>query len=526
MRTRIAFLTALIACIVFASAFIGLASAGSAARLVIISPHWEGIRKEFEAAFRLYHLANYGEDVEFEWLDVVGTSDCVKYIDSGFEATPDGIGIDIFWGGDVDPYIAAAEKGQLQRYRVEDEILSKIPASYAGIPMYDPDYRWYGASLSGFGILYNRAILQLEGLPTPATWEDLADPRLEGWVGMADPRQSDICNTMVEIILQAYGWDEGVKLLTAMGANMKDFPTSSSEVPKSVGAGDIAYGFSVDSYALSEIFAYGSDRLGYVMPAGLTVISPDGIGILKGAPNLDVARRFVTFVLTKDAQRLWMLPVGAEGGPKTYVLGRICVIPELFTELVNVSVVPVENPFEEEPKLIYNSTLSSLRYSLVNDLFGSTIIDAHEGLVSAWSGIVATENALAGAGFTSTRIEEAKEKLGEAPLTQDEALAAAGQWGNAEIRNRYISAWHEFAIEKYQNATKIAALARAELSTHLENEKEALTAQYDSVIKTLGDEKRINLYIGLGGGVVLGAVVGFAVTYYIVRRKEIASVKS
>jgi ABC-type Fe3+ transport system substrate-binding protein len=526
MRIRIAFLTTLIACMLVAPGLVGLASAGPAARLVIISPNWEGIRKEFEAAFKAYHLAKYGEDVEFEWLDEGGTSECVKYIDSGFEATPDGIGIDIFWGGGVDPYIAAAEKGQLQRYRVEDEVLSKIPASYGGIPMYDPEYRWYGAALSGFGILYNKAILQLEGLPTPATWEDLADPRLEGWVGTADPRHSGTSHMMVEIILQAYGWDEGMKLLTTMGANMKDFPTSSSQVPESVGAGDIVYGLSVDFYALSEILAYGSDRLGYVMPAGLTVINPDSIGILKGAPDLDVARRFVTFVLTKNAQKIWMLPVGAEGGPNTYVLGRMCVIPELFTELANVSVVPVKNPFEEEPKLMYNSTLGSIRYSLVNDLFGSTIIDTHEDLVSAWRGIIATENTLAEAGFTSTRIEEAKEKLGEAPLTRDEALAAAGQWGNAEARNRYISVWHEFAIEKYQNATKIAALARAELSTHLESEKQALMAQYKSVIKTLEDKKRINLYIGLGGGVVLGAVIGFAISYYMARRKEIEAVKA
>jgi hypothetical protein len=188
--------------------------------------------------------------------------------------------------------------------------------------------------------------------------------------------------------------------------------------------------------------------------------------------------------------------------------------------------VPVKNPFEEEPKLNYNSTLGSMRYSLVNDLFGSTIIDAHEGLVSAWSGIIATENALAEAGFTSTRIGEAKEKLGEAPLTRDEALAAAEQWGNAEARNRYTSVWHEFAIEKYQNATKIAALARAELSTHLESEKQALMAQYESVIKTLEEEKRSNLYIGLGGGVVLGAVIGFAISYYMARRKEIEAVKA
>ncbi len=494
------------------------------AKLVIVSPHWEGILKEFEAAFKDYYMANYGEDVEIEILDVGGTSDIVKYVDSGFEATPESIGIDIFWGGGVDPFIAAVEKGQLLPYQVEAEVLDKIPTSFAGIPMYDSEYRWYGSALSGFGIIYNKALLELEDLPEPETWEDLTDPALKGWVGSADPRHSGSTHMMYEIILQGYGWEDGMKLSTLMGANIKTFPPSSSQVPKSVGAGDVAYGLAIDFYAWSEVDKVGADKIGYVMPEGLTVINPDSIAILKGAPNLEVAKRFVTFVLSAEGQKLWMLPVGAEGGPTTYMLGRMCVIPELFIELADVTVVPI-NPFEIATTLEYDPDLGSDRWSLVNDYIGATIIDTHSDLVSTWGEIIATEAALEEAGVTSARIDEAKDKMGEVPLTLADALAAAEQWGDAEVRNRYISEWHTFALDKYEEASNLAALARADLIAQHESELAALRAQYESLVEKLEGEKQTSLYTGLGGGAVVGLVVGFAVSYYMTRQREIAAVR-
>ncbi|UCD44973.1 MAG: extracellular solute-binding protein [Candidatus Bathyarchaeota archaeon] len=533
---------------------VGTVNAEPDAELVIISPHWEGIQQEFEAAFNTYYQATYGESVDISWLDVGGTSDDLKYIESGFEVTPEGIGIDVFWGGGVDPYIVLADEGYLEAYQVEADVLDKIPATFAGIPMYDSEYRWYGSALSGFGIVYNKALLKLEGLPTPNTWEDLTDPQVKGWVGSADPSHSGSTHMMYEIILQAYGWEDGIKLATMMGANIKTFPQSSSAIPKSVGAGDIAYGLAIDFYAWSEVAKVGAENVGYVMPDGLTVINPDSIAILKGAPNLEVAQRFLTYVLSEEGQTLWMLPEGAEGGPETYMLGRMCVIPELFEELADVTVVPI-NPFQVTSTLEYDADLGSSRWSLVNDLVGATIIDSHEDLVSAWSEIIATEKTLAEAGITSDKIEEAKDKLGEAPLTLTEALAAVEEWGDAEVRNQYLSDWHSFALTKYESATDITALARTELTTHIESEKEeletgfatekealeaqisalisqhesdleALETQYEAVIDQVKSEKTSSMYTGLGGGAIVGLIVGFAASYYMSRQKEVSAVQA
>ena len=71
--------------------------------LVLISPHWEGIRYEFERAFKQRYQKDTGRTVELEWLDVGGSSETLRYVESEFKNKPAGIGIDIFFGGGYDP---------------------------------------------------------------------------------------------------------------------------------------------------------------------------------------------------------------------------------------------------------------------------------------------------------------------------------------------------------------------------------------------------------------------------------------
>ena len=192
---------------------------------------------------------------------------------------------------------------------------------------------------------------------------------------------------------------------------------------------------------------------------------------------------------------------------------------------MDITIVPI-NPFEMESSLDYDALLGSKRYSFVNDLIGSMVIDSHEDLVAAWGDIIATESTLEEAGITSMNIEAAKDKLGEVPLSSADALDAAADWSDAEIRNEYISEWHTFALEKYDSATGLAAAARTELSTQLQTEREALIAQYEAQIDEAKAQTQNNLYMGLGGGLVVGAIIGYAIAYYMSRKSEVAAVEA
>ena len=102
-----------------------------------------------------------GRVVELEWMDVGGTSEVLRFLRSEFKNKPQGIGVDIFFGGGLEPYLALKKENLLESYILPRELLEKIPPRLEGVPLYDPDYTWYGATLAGFGIVYNKVVLRL-----------------------------------------------------------------------------------------------------------------------------------------------------------------------------------------------------------------------------------------------------------------------------------------------------------------------------------------------------------------------------
>src|ERR1051326_7804697 len=178
-------------------------------QLVIISPHWEGARIEFARAFSDWHRAKYGESVHIDWREVGGTSDIIRFIRSEFAQRPDGIGIDMLFGGGTDPYLELQKLGVLASYRPPEEILSKVPSTVGGVPVYDPGFQWFGSALTTFGIEKNKRVVEIMKLPDVHAWNDLTDSHLFGWVGSGDPRNSGSVLMMYEIILQGYGWEKG-----------------------------------------------------------------------------------------------------------------------------------------------------------------------------------------------------------------------------------------------------------------------------------------------------------------------------
>jgi ABC-type Fe3+ transport system substrate-binding protein len=437
-------------CIFSVLLLINPTAVGAADSLVLISPHWEGIKFEFERAFKAHYRRETGRTVEFEWIDVGGTSEALRFIQSEFKNKPAGIGIDIFFGGGLDPYLALKKDNLLESYALPQRLREEIPARLGGVPLYDPDYRWYGATLSGFGIIYNKVVLKLVKLPVITTWEDLASPAAFGWVGSSDPRKSGSVHLAYEIILQAYGWEKGWRIITGLGANVRNFTNSATQIPKDVAIGEVAYGLAIDFYAWAQVNEAGPDKIGYVMPANLTMINPDCIGILKGAPNRDVAEAFIRFVMSAAGQKLWLLPKGSAEGPQRFQLNRFSVLPSLY-ELSPHSMAVKVNPFSWQSGFAFDEKLGSARWAIVNDLIGVLVIDQKDLLTRAWKAALAD-------GLT----DEEWQRLAATPVSEDEALKLAQtKWRDPAVRNQKLNEWVEFAQTKYQVGVK-APLIRPE----------------------------------------------------------------
>lgn len=421
---------------------IGLQTWSHAAReLIIASPHWEGIQWEFTRAFEKYYFEETGEKLTMRWRDLGGTSQIQKVINSSYQNNPATCGIDIFFGGGIDPYEDQKRRGQLHPFKLPQPILDAIPATLHGFPIVDPDFQFYGAALSSFGILENLQIKKHIGLPNVSTWEDLTNPALRGWVSSADPRKSGSVHMIYEIILQAYGWEKGWRVIYRMSGNVANFLPNSSSPTKEVSLGDAAYAVSIDINGMTQQAFLGKENVRYLVPQGVSIINPDGIAILKGAPNLDVAKAFVTFVMSRQGQALWMKPTGAPGGAVRFGITRMGVMPSFYQGDLKNLLVPM-NPFTIRQPFQYDNQLGGTRWGVVSALIGQTVIDVHRYLQGAWDAI----NAL-----PESERQPLLETFDKPFITEAEALKIATFWQKDKIHaTKLANEWITRAVTRYR----------------------------------------------------------------------------
>src|SRR5436190_3248782 len=418
------------------------------ANVIVITPHLDAIRNEFSRGFNAWHEKQYGLKATVDWREVGGTSDALRFVQSEYSRKPGGIGIDCFFGGGQEPFLLLSDKRLLEAYTPPAETLNGIPESINGVEIYDPNHTWYGAALSSFGILQNLRIQKLTGMPLAQRWEELAQPRLLGWVGLGDPRNSGTMTVMFEAFLQYYGWERGWQKLAQIGGNARKFDRGSSSTDKDVTLGETAYAFAIDFYAFSQVAAAGRTNLVFALPQDFTPLSPDGIAILKGAPNLQTAQRFLDFVLSEEGQKLWFLPRGHPEGPQQSSIERMSIRPDFYKRYHGISNIEF-SPFDLKQSFRYNAELSRKRREVVAALIGALLVDTQEELIAAWKSIIRR----------NLQAEDLVE-LGRMPLNEKEGLAlAAGDWKKTEIRNRIKIEWQTWAQKKYKRLAQGKRLA-------------------------------------------------------------------
>lgn len=143
-------------------------------------------------------------------------------------------------------------------------------------------------------------------------------------------------------------------------------------------------------YQSQAISAAGdANRVGYVDPAGATTIDADPISMLRGAPHPELARRFIEFCLTPQAQALWQFPARSDDsplelGPERFELRRLPILRSMYERHIDRMIDHV-NPFQlaapvENPNRNFRDFIAPL--------FSATVMDLHDELSRAWSAIV------------------------------------------------------------------------------------------------------------------------------------------
>jgi hypothetical protein len=215
----------------------------------------------------------------------------------------------------------------------------------------------------------------------------------------------------------------------------------------------------LDSYGFSAMSREERDyqqgkvvekTLGFVLPKGETLLNPDSIGILKGAPHLELAQLFVEYNLSEEGgQRLWMLKPGTlPGSPQQYSICRFSIIPAMYDlekyPLADRSISI--NPFDHHQigKLVhFDNRLADDRRQAVADLFGTWIVDTQRELAAAWRAILQSrpermvddplEKQLFSPPYPENEITHLNAELRKSPKERATLIA---QWLR-EARNRY-----------------------------------------------------------------------------------------
>jgi ABC-type Fe3+ transport system substrate-binding protein len=409
--------------------------------VIIASPHWEGVQYETELAFKKYYREKTGEEVRVRWRDLGGGSSIEKAIEATYTATPKTCGIDILFGGGYDLFERQKSHGHLKAFRLSDDALNRIPSQVLGFYLVDPDYTFYGSALASFGILENVRVARLLNLPPVQTWEDLGQPKLFGWVSAGDPRKSGSVHMIYEIVLQAYGWEKGWSTLYRMGANVRSFLQSSSAPTKEVAAGDAAFAMTIDVNGMTQEAFLGKNNVRFFVPEGVSVINPDSIAILKGAPNFDVAKEFITFIMTTPGQSLWMKPLGAPGGPVKYGISRMGILPDMYEGNLGELLVPL-NPFTLQQSFDYQSKVGSARWAVLDDLMGQGIIDVQTSLRAAWKAIIA---------LPENQRADLMARFGRPLITEKQAEQYAKFWRKDKVRaGRIRNQWMIDSVERFR----------------------------------------------------------------------------
>ena len=427
-----------------AVAFGALAGGAHAQQLTIITSFPKDLTEVYKKAFE---TRNPGVKVEVQNR---GTSAAIAFVR---ESRP-GNRPDIFWASAPDAFEVLAKENLLEKFGGANPA---VPAKIGSYPINDPEGYYYGQALAGYGLMYNTRYLKANKVPPPREWADLVKPEYFGHVAISAPSRSGTTHLTIETILQGEGWEKGWQQILQFSGNCAAVTERSFGVPDGVNNGQFGIGIVIDFFGLSA--KASGFPVEFVYPS-VTAIVPANIGLIAGARNSDLGKKFIAFALSEEGQQLLLEPR----------ISRLPVLPAVYKKAPE----GYPNPYggKIQAKVKFDSELSQSRYYLVNSLYDHTITFRHKELVAATRAIheAAAKMSKKPNAQAKRLLDEAREYAFKSLVSAEKAadkdfLALYSTTARDAQRTKQVTALEEYwgreARKNYARAEELAKQAAA-----------------------------------------------------------------
>jgi iron(III) transport system substrate-binding protein len=237
--------------------------------------------------------------------------------------------LDIWFGGTGDPHLQAAEQDLTQPYKSPH--LSELHP-WAQKQAEASGFKTVGIYAGALGFGYNTELLAKKKLPAPACWKDLLRPELRDEIQMANPNSSGTAYVAIATLVQLMGEDQAFAYLRDLHKNMAAYPKSGTGPIKAVARGETAVSVSFVHDGPGEALAGFPVKT--ATPCEGTGYEIGSLSIIKGARNLDGAKKFVDWALTPAAQKL-----GAEAKQYQLPANRATPVHPLVPDLSKIKLI-------------------------------------------------------------------------------------------------------------------------------------------------------------------------------------------
>ena len=205
---------------------------------------------------------------------------------------------DVWFGGTGDPHLQAAEQDLTLEYKS-----ASLPQlhEWAQQQAKQSGYKTVGIYSGPLGFGYNTELLAKKKIAAPKSWADLLKPEYKGDIQVANPASSGTAYTMIATLVQLMGEDKAYEYLKGLHRNVSTYTRSGTGPIKAVARGETAVSISfVHDGPGEKLQGFPVET---VTPSEGTGAEIGSMSIVKGAKNLEHAKKFYEWALTAQAQQ-------------------------------------------------------------------------------------------------------------------------------------------------------------------------------------------------------------------------------